>query len=97
MTIRFWTVQQFLKAFYTRRRLSQDLTSYVELRKKIFPIILDINNANGAHLIKEKLRRSTYFGISVAVKRCKDKKILYRFRKKEPPLIPFVTINLCLK
>lgn len=44
----------------------------MEPRKKIFPTILDINNVNGAHLIKEKLRRISYFGISVAVKHCKD-------------------------
>lgn len=45
----------------------------MELRKKIFPTILDVNNANGAHLIKEKLRRITYFGISVAVNAAKKK------------------------
>ena len=40
------TVQYLLKTFYMETRLSHGLLHYMELLKKMFPIILNMENAN---------------------------------------------------
>ena len=39
-------MQYFLKTVYMETRLSQDLLHYMELLKKMFPITLNMKNAN---------------------------------------------------
>ena len=48
-------MQQFLKVFYAKTRLSQGLLSYMELLENMFSTILGMKNSNK---VKKNLKKS---------------------------------------
>ena len=56
-TLSHKTVKCFLDVFYTKTRLSEGLLPDMKLIEKMFPIILDMKNANRAESFSRMVRK----------------------------------------